>query len=81
MKFITNFIKKFLPKEMPKPVGRWKIENCNVKTNNKVDLSNEDHCGPCGQYALEKIELKNSNVKVMEPLLTSEELAKRRREY
>jgi hypothetical protein len=24
--------------------------------NNKIDLSNEDHCGPCGQYALQKIE-------------------------
>jgi hypothetical protein len=23
--------------------------------NKKIDLSNEDHCGPCGQYALEKI--------------------------
>jgi hypothetical protein len=22
-------------------------------------LSNEDHCGPCGQYALEKVKLKN----------------------
>ena len=31
-----------------------------VKTNNKVDLSNEDHCGPCGQYALTKIEPKNN---------------------
>ena len=28
--------------------------------NQKIDLSNEDHCGPCGQYALEKIELKNN---------------------
>jgi len=26
----------------------------------KIDLSNEDHCGPCGQYALEKLEVKNS---------------------
>jgi len=26
--------------------------------NHKIDLSNEDHCGPCGQYALEKIEVK-----------------------
>ena len=40
---------------MPKPIGRWKIEKCNKKMNNKIDLSNEDHCGPCGQYALEKI--------------------------
>ena len=58
MKYITAIIKKILPKELPKPVGRWRIENCNMKTNNKIDLSNEDHCGPCGQYALEKIALK-----------------------
>ncbi len=60
MKFIATIIKKFMPKDIPKPVGRWRIEECNVKTNNKIDLSNEDHCGPCGQYALEKIELKNN---------------------
>ena len=28
--------------------------------NRKMDLSNEDHCGPCGQYALEKMELQNN---------------------
>ena len=55
MKHITTFLKKLLPKELPKPVGRWRIENCNKQMNQKVDLSNEDHCGPCGQYALEKI--------------------------
>jgi hypothetical protein len=63
MKYITTIIKKLLPKEAPKPVGRWRIENCNTQMNNKIDLSNEDHCGPCGQYALEKIELKkNKNI-------------------
>ena len=30
------------------PLGRWNIEYCNKKINRKVDLSNEDHCGPCG---------------------------------
>jgi hypothetical protein len=60
MKYIITFIKKFIPKELPKPVGRWRIENCNNQMNHKVDLSNEDHCGPCGQYALDKIELKNN---------------------
>jgi hypothetical protein len=60
MKYITAIIKKLIPKELPKPVGRWRIENCNTQMNNKIDLSNEDHCGPCGQYALEKIELKNN---------------------
>ena len=61
MKYLTNIVKnitiileKQMPKELPKPMGRWAIENCNKKTDNKIDLSNEDHCGPCGQYALSK---------------------------
>jgi hypothetical protein len=62
MKFIITIIKKILPKELPKPTGRWKIEDCNKKINSKIDLSNEDHCGPCGQYALSKIE-KNDKAK------------------
>jgi len=64
MKFITTIIKRFMPKELPKPVGRWRIESCNIQMNNKIDLSNEDHCGPCGQYALEKIEVKNNKTPV-----------------
>jgi hypothetical protein len=60
LKVVTNIIKKLLPKEIPKPVGRWRVENCNTQMNMKVDLSNEDHCGPCGQYALEKIESKRN---------------------
>jgi hypothetical protein len=58
MKYILSIIKKIMPKDLPKPVGRWRVENCNTQMNTKIDLSNEDHCGPCGQYALEKIELK-----------------------
>lgn len=64
MKFITTIIKKFMPKDVPKPVGRWRMEECNVKMDKKIDLSNEDHCGPCGQYALEKIELKNNTASI-----------------
>jgi hypothetical protein len=31
--------------------------------NKKIDLSNEDHCGPCGEYALEKTkEIKKDKV-------------------
>lgn len=66
MKFITTIIKKFMPKDIPKPVGRWRIEEYNVKTNNKIDLSNEDHCGPCGQYALEKVKSNNDKNSVSE---------------
>ena len=61
MKFIANTIKKLLPKPTPTPLGRWRIEHCNTKVNNKIDLSNEDHCGPCGQYALEKVKLSLQN--------------------
>ena len=60
MKYIITFIIKFISKEIPKPVGRWRTENCNTQLNRKIDLSNEDHCGPCGQYVLEKIESKNN---------------------
>jgi len=55
MKYIVNIINKFFPKEISKPLGRWKIENCNKQLNKKIDLSNEDHCGTCGEYALSKI--------------------------
>ena len=58
--------RKLLLKDIPKPLGRWKIENCNKQINNKIDLSNEDHCGPCGQYAKKKIELHLSPLKQVE---------------
>ena len=61
---VKNVINNIIPKELPKPVGRWSIEECNVKMNTRVDLSNEDHCGPCGQYALEKIEKTKNNLSV-----------------
>ena len=70
MKRIIDYISKFIPKELPKPVGRWKIEQCNTKINNKIDLSNEDHCGPCGQYAKTKLDLQNKIV-VYKPKITS----------
>jgi hypothetical protein len=60
MKFLTRIIKFMTTKDLPRPVGRWRMEDCNKKTNFKIDLSNEDHCGPCGQYALEKIDKKST---------------------
>ena len=63
MNYIKSFLIKLIPRDLPKPLGRWKIEICNKKINNKIDLSNEDHCGPCGQYALKKLELKNNQTK------------------
>jgi hypothetical protein len=56
MRYLTRIIQKIMRKEMPKHLGRWNIEHCNIKLSQKIDLSNEDHCGPCGQYTLEKLE-------------------------
>lgn len=61
MKYLTTILKRFLPKEIPKPMGRWSTDYCDKKTNFKVDLSNEDHCGPCGQYVLIKQEMENKD--------------------
>jgi len=54
MKFIMNFIQKFSQNELPKPLGRWGLDYCNKKLDNKINLSNEDHCGSCGEYAIIK---------------------------
>jgi hypothetical protein len=53
---IISIIKNLFIKNCskPLPLGRWKIETCNIKLNNKIDLSNEDHCGPCGEYVINK---------------------------
>ena len=63
MKFIKNIINNFI-KNDKKILGRWNIEYCDKKINNKIDLSNEDHCGPCGQYILNKNNITtNSEIK------------------
>jgi hypothetical protein len=49
-----NTVKNKFFTESKKPLGRWNIDYCNIKLDKKVILSNEDHCGPCGQYILEK---------------------------
>ena len=53
MRYLTNIIRLFVKNEK-KVLGRWNIDYCNQKINSKIDLSNEDHCGPCGQYILNK---------------------------
>jgi hypothetical protein len=65
MKYIKIIIKQIMSKELPKKLGRWNIEQCNKKMNYKIDLSNEDHCGPCGQYAMTKLKLKNNDKTIM----------------
>jgi hypothetical protein len=51
---ISNIKSKLNFKEPKKILGRWNIDYCDKKMDKKVDLSNEDHCGPCGNYILSK---------------------------
>jgi hypothetical protein len=39
-------------KRNSKTIG--KMDECITKTKHKIDWSNEDHCGPCGQYLKSK---------------------------
>ena len=41
MKYVITIIRKIFPKELPKPVGRWRIEYSNKQMNSNIDLSNE----------------------------------------
>lgn len=59
MNFIRSIINRIIRKDPIKPLGRWNLETCNTKINKKIDLSNEDHCGPCGQYIVEKKKILN----------------------
>lgn len=59
---LQKCVSKIVKRELPKPMGRWNIDYCNTKTNQKVDLSNEDHCGPCGQYAITKMKPVDKNI-------------------
>ena len=36
-------------------LGRWNIDYCSKKINRKIDLSNYDHSGPCGQNFKKKL--------------------------
>jgi hypothetical protein len=64
MRFIKSILQKIISiKEDKKVLGRWNIDYCDKKLNKKIELSNEDHCGPCGQYILDKTKLLDKNKK------------------
>ena len=58
MKYLVRVLTYFKPKDIIKPLGRW--NNDYTQINKKIDFSNEDHCGPCGQNLLNKNVLNNN---------------------
>ena len=47
MNIWNRIFRRMNQKNIPLPLGRWKLESCNNRTNQKIDSSNEDHCGTC----------------------------------
>jgi hypothetical protein len=68
MNVLTRILNQLKPKSAT-PLGRWRIENCTIKMSHKIDLSNEDHCGPCGQYALNKI--KDNTPRILKKVVST----------
>jgi hypothetical protein len=54
MNIINRFFNYIVKKQQKVSLGRWNIDHNIKQINQKVDLSNEDHCGPCGQYIVKK---------------------------
>ena len=55
------------------PLGRWNKETCAIRLNKKIDLANEDNCGPCGEYILTKLDLTKTKInKSASPYLMAE---------
>ena len=54
MKHIITIIKKIFSNDEKILLGRWKLDYCDKKIGNKIDLANEDHCGTCGEYISEE---------------------------
>ena len=67
MKFLMRMLNHFRPIPKPMHVGRWG-NDCDTKTNKKIDYSNEYHCGPCGKNVLDNINSKDI-IKYKEPEL------------
>lgn len=67
MNVIKNIIMNFTFNNNKNLLGRWSIIYCEKKLNKIIDLSNEDHCGPCGNHKLHNIDnrkqFKENNLK------------------
>ena len=52
----TRFVSKMITRfsEKPKIFGRWNRELSQQQLIRRIELANEDHCGPCGEYVLQK---------------------------
>ena len=46
----------FLKVDRPTELGRWKPLDNSSQLNRRIDMANEDHCGPCGTHDTNNIQ-------------------------
>ena len=53
MSVIGKLMSRIVKGDVPKVIyGRWGTNYNSSQLNTRIDLANEDHCGPCGTYRL-----------------------------
>ena len=55
MKFFSNTLMQMFKKDdtiIFKNLHRWSIDYSHKQINRKIDMANEDNCGPCGSLEL-----------------------------
>ena len=64
-KVLSNYFIKH--ENIKRDLGRWKITYDIEQMDKRIDLANEDHCGPCGKYILQKqenLKIDDDNIKI-----------------
>ena len=57
VRHIIEVFKTAFRKQVKTPLGRWNLEN-HTQTKLKINYANEDHCGSCAEYIVQKQQLQ-----------------------
>lgn len=52
---VIDILKNISKKERPIILGRWNTGLSHQQVIRRIELANEDHCGPCGGQNIKKI--------------------------
>jgi hypothetical protein len=57
VRHIIEVFKSAFRKQVKTPLGRWNLDN-HTHTTLKINYANEDHCGSCAEYMIQKQQLQ-----------------------
>jgi len=58
---VQVFKSAFIHKPPKTPLGRWTIHDNLLHTKLKINYANEDHCGTCAEYVIQKQQSNKMN--------------------